>query len=139
MAPGSDTALGINELVSTILSFLPQKDLKPARLVSKRWASLGGQMLIETLYISPREIDMTAFEGITKHLDLAKSVKHLVYDSAQFFNFGRAASYYTELYLTHQNGAYLHMGDANAAIERFNELIHGERDTTSVSGTEFSK
>ncbi|KAL8754721.1 MAG: hypothetical protein Q9199_004145 [Rusavskia elegans] len=138
MASASDTALGINELVSTILSLLPKKDLKSARLVRKRWASLGGQMLIGTLYISPREIDMTAFEGITKHLDLAKSVKHVVYDSAQFFNFGSAASYYAELYLTQQNGAYLQMGDANAAIERFNELIHGEGDTTSVSGTEFS-
>ncbi|KAL8644932.1 MAG: hypothetical protein Q9226_007522 [Calogaya cf. arnoldii] len=129
MAPATDTALGVNEIVSAILAFLPQKDLKTARQVSKRWASLGGQMLIGTLYISPREMDMIAFEDITKHQDLAKSVKHLVYDSAQFYNFDSAASYYAELYEAHVRGAYLHLGNAHAAIDEFNELVHcgGER------------
>ncbi|KAL8846925.1 MAG: hypothetical protein Q9221_008013 [Calogaya cf. arnoldii] len=124
MAPATDTALGINELVSAILAYLPKKDLKSARQVNKRWASLGGQMLIGTLYISPREIDMNAFEGITKHQDLAKSVKHLVYDSAQFYNFDSAASYYAELYEAHVQGAYLHLGQAHSAIEGFNEVVH---------------
>ncbi|KAL8978710.1 MAG: hypothetical protein Q9205_005774 [Flavoplaca limonia] len=82
-----DPALGINEIVTAILSHLTKKDLKSARIVRRTWASLGGQQLIGDLYISPREIDMVAFDGITQHPDLSKSVKRLVYDSAQFFKF----------------------------------------------------
>ncbi|KAL9013037.1 MAG: hypothetical protein Q9180_009047, partial [Flavoplaca navasiana] len=123
MASASRTALGINELVSAILSFLPQQDLKTARLVSKRWGSLGGQMLIGILYISPREIDMVAFDNITKHHDLSKSVKHLVYDSAQFFNFGSISSYFRELCIAQEYGAYLHLGSANTAIKEFQRYM----------------
>ncbi|KAL9024417.1 MAG: hypothetical protein Q9180_007908, partial [Flavoplaca navasiana] len=82
-----DTALGVNEIVTAIMARLPKKDLKSARLVNRTWASLGGQQLIGKLYISPREIDMAVFDSITQHPDLSKSVKHLVYDSAQFFKF----------------------------------------------------
>lgn len=101
MGPASATALGINELVNSILCLLPKNDLKSARLVRHKWASLGGQMLIGTLYISPRKIDMDAFDGITQNPDLAKSVKYLVYDSAQFLSFGSAESYYKRFYFVH--------------------------------------
>ena len=74
------------------MSHLPKKDLNSARLVRRTWASLGGQQLIGELYISPREIDMVAFDGITQHPDLSKSVKRLVYDSPQFFKFDSAAA-----------------------------------------------
>lgn len=116
MGPASATALGINELVNSILCLLPIKDLKSARLVRQQWASLGGQMLITMLYISPRKIDMDAFDGITQNPDLAKSVKHLIYDSAQFLTFS-AESYYTRLYSVQRDGGYLHLGSANAAIK----------------------
>ncbi|KAI4238858.1 MAG: hypothetical protein LQ349_000802 [Xanthoria aureola] len=135
MAPASVTALGINELVNSILCLLPKKDLKSARLVRQQWASLGGQMLIETLYISPRKIDMDAFDGITQNPDLAKSVKQLVYDSAQFLTFGSAESYYARLYFVQQDGGYLHLGNANTAIERFLKFIQDRED---LSSPEFS-
>lgn len=125
-ASARNTALGINELVSHIISFLPNQDLKSARLVSKRWGSLGGRMLIGTLYISPREIDMAVFDNITRHRDLSKSVKTLVYDSAQFFNFRSAATYFSELCLLHEHGAYLHLGSANTEITEFQKYIHRE-------------
>ncbi|KAL8657881.1 MAG: hypothetical protein Q9226_001478 [Calogaya cf. arnoldii] len=142
MVSATDTAVGINELVSAMLAFLPRKDLKTARLVNRKWASLGGQMLIGTLYISPREIDMAAFEGITKQRDLAKSVRDVVFDSAQFFNFGSIASYIAELCLAHEHGAYLHLGDAHAnaaaaaaaAIGRSKELKHrDEHDNSNLT------
>ncbi|KAL9033593.1 MAG: hypothetical protein Q9180_005866 [Flavoplaca navasiana] len=106
------------------MSHLPKKDLKSARLVSRTWASLGGQQLIGELYISPREIDMVAFDGITQHPDLSKSVKRLVYDSAQFFKFDSAAAYYVELCVAQEHGSHLHLGNAHAAIEKFKALIH---------------
>ncbi|KAL8875673.1 MAG: hypothetical protein Q9198_005996, partial [Flavoplaca austrocitrina] len=134
MASASTTALGINELVSAILSFLPQLDLKTARLVSKRWGSLGGQMLIGTLYISPREIDMVAFDNITKHQDLSKSVKHLVYDSAQFFNLGSVPSYFRELCIAQKYGAYLHLGSANTAIKEFQKYMGRKEISDADSG-----
>ncbi|KAL8670333.1 MAG: hypothetical protein Q9168_005120 [Polycauliona sp. 1 TL-2023] len=136
MAPASEIALGINELISAILSYLERKELKLARLVCKLWASLGGQQLIGALYISPREIDMVAFDGITQHSDLSKSVKHVVYDSAQFYNFDNAASYCAQLCVTQARGAYLHMGTANATIQSFKELIHPKEDIESAVDNE---
>ncbi|KAL8992993.1 MAG: hypothetical protein Q9169_006673 [Polycauliona sp. 2 TL-2023] len=123
--------LGINELLNAILSGLTKVDLKSARRVSTSWASVGVQMLIGTLYISPREIDVAAFDGITQQPDLSKSVKHLVYDSAQFYGFGSAANYYGQIRVTHDRGAYMHMGNAHAAIQGLKELIYPEGDTES--------
>lgn len=37
-----DTAHEINEIVTAVMSQLPLRDLKSARLVSRTWASLGG-------------------------------------------------------------------------------------------------
>ncbi|KAL9023845.1 MAG: hypothetical protein Q9180_008087, partial [Flavoplaca navasiana] len=67
---------------------------------------------------------MAVFDNITRHLDLSKSVKTLVYDSAQFFNFRSAATYFSELCLLHGNGAYLHLGSANTEITEFQKYIH---------------
>ncbi|KAI4237107.1 MAG: hypothetical protein LQ349_002090 [Xanthoria aureola] len=114
MASAKGTALGINELISSILSYLPKKDLKSARRVNKIWASLGGQMLIGTLYISPREIDMAAFDGVTQHQDLSKSVKHLVYDTAQFIRLDSFDEYYKELARAERAEAFLHLGTAQS-------------------------
>ncbi|KAL8712514.1 MAG: hypothetical protein Q9220_003362 [cf. Caloplaca sp. 1 TL-2023] len=73
-----------NELILNILSCLPIRDLKQTRLVSKLLASLGGQLLVDTLYLTPREKDMEVFDQITQHPDLKKSIKKIHYDSAQF-------------------------------------------------------
>lgn len=105
-----DTALEVNEIVTAIMSQLPKKDLKSARLVNRAWASLGGQQLIGKLYISPREIDMAVFDSITQHPDLSKSVKHLMYDSAKFFKFGSATAYYVELCVAQELGVPLAYG-----------------------------
>ena len=91
-------------------------------------------MLIGTLSISPREIDMAVFENITKHQDLSKSVENLVYDSAQFFNFRSVASYFSELCLVQEHGAYLHLGSANTAIKGFQKYIHGKEFNNADSG-----
>ena len=66
---------------------------------------------------------MVAFDGITQHPDLSKSVKRLVYDSAQFFKFDSAAAYYVELCVAQEHGSRLHLGNAHAAIENFKALI----------------
>ncbi|KAL9013312.1 MAG: hypothetical protein Q9173_001984 [Seirophora scorigena] len=73
-----------NELILVVLAHLPQKDLKQVRLVCKELASLGGQRLIGTIHISPRDEDMDVFDSITRHPHLSKSVKNLFFDTAQF-------------------------------------------------------
>ncbi|KAL8720926.1 MAG: hypothetical protein Q9225_002282 [Loekoesia sp. 1 TL-2023] len=74
-----------NELILLALGNLSTKDLKSTRLVCKRWAPLGLELLnIDTVYLSPREKNMEVFDGITQHPIISKSIKHLVYDSAQF-------------------------------------------------------
>ncbi|KAL8951950.1 MAG: hypothetical protein Q9222_002102 [Ikaeria aurantiellina] len=72
-----------NEIILEILSCLPIRDLKQARLVNKSLASLGAQLLVDTLYLTPRERDMEIFDKITQHPEMRKSVKRLHYDSAQ--------------------------------------------------------
>ncbi|KAL8669283.1 MAG: hypothetical protein Q9168_006115 [Polycauliona sp. 1 TL-2023] len=119
MAPASERTFLINELVSSILSYLPQKDLKSARLVNKTWASLGGQKLIGTIYISPREIDMAAFDGITQNPDLAQSVKRIVYDTAQFRKYATYGTFYDACDGAYYCGAYRHLGSAYLEAERF--------------------
>ncbi|KAL8751531.1 MAG: hypothetical protein Q9199_006350 [Rusavskia elegans] len=132
MAPASDTALGINEIVSIILSCLPKKHLKSARLINKTWASLGGQMLIGTLYISPREIDMAAFDGITQHPDLSKSVKHLVYDTAQFRKYDSFGEYYNTLERQLDFYEFLHLGSAHTELEDFCSSMNDTGKKTKI-------
>ncbi|KAL8950549.1 MAG: hypothetical protein Q9222_003419 [Ikaeria aurantiellina] len=72
------------EIALLILSYLFKADIKQLRLVCKDYATLGGQVLVENLYISPRERDMEAFDGITQHADLRQGVKRLIYDLLHF-------------------------------------------------------
>ncbi|KAI4252204.1 MAG: hypothetical protein L6R42_008068, partial [Xanthoria sp. 1 TBL-2021] len=136
MAPASDTALGINELVSAILSYLPKKDLKSARHVNRKFASLGGQMLIGTLYISPREIDMAAFDGITQHPDLSKSVKHLVYDTAQFRKYDSFGAYYNRLEEQLNLERFLHLGTAHTEVEDFCSRMNDTGEETEIGDSD---
>ncbi|KAI4268801.1 MAG: hypothetical protein LQ337_007637 [Flavoplaca oasis] len=73
-----------NEIVGMILARLPRRHLKQARLVCKRLAELGMHQLIDTVYFSPREKDMVVFDAVTQHPVLAKNIKKLVFDNAQF-------------------------------------------------------
>ncbi|KAL8651677.1 MAG: hypothetical protein Q9226_004596 [Calogaya cf. arnoldii] len=123
MASACGKALGINELASAIISYLPKKDLKSARLVDKRLASLASQLLIGTLYISPREIDMAAFDGITQHPHLSKSVKHVVYDTAQFKKYDSLGQYYAELHNAYQHNAFIHLGNAQCRLNQFFTVV----------------
>lgn len=145
MASANGTALGINELITAIFSYLPKKDLKSARRVNKIWASLGGQMLIGTLYISPREIDMAVFDGVTQHQDLSKSVKILVYDTAQFVKLNSFDQYYKELARANKANAFLHLGTAYSEVsqlfsevEKTNAKINRSRGSFDADGTEWS-
>ncbi|KAL8753784.1 MAG: hypothetical protein Q9199_004806 [Rusavskia elegans] len=67
-----------------ILSYLPTKDIKSARLVCRNMASMGARYLIETLYISHRKEDTEVFTAVTRHGGIRKSVRNIVYDSAHF-------------------------------------------------------
>ena len=145
MASARGTALGINELVTAILSYLPKKDLKLARRINKTWASLGGQMLIGTLYISPREIDMAAFDGVTQHQDLSKSVKHFVYETAQFVKLNSFDQYYKELARANKAEAFLHLGTAHSQVSQFCSEVEKTKAKTNhprgsldADGTEWS-
>lgn len=136
MVPAGETALGINEVVSIILSCLPKKHLKSARLVNKTWASLGGQMLIGTLYISPREIDMAAFDGITQHPDLSKSVKHLVYDTAQFRKYDSFGEYYNRLEEQLDFDEFFHLGSAHTELDDFCSRMYDTGKKTKIGKAE---
>ncbi|KAL8787440.1 MAG: hypothetical protein Q9213_002217 [Squamulea squamosa] len=73
------------EVILTILEYLSRADIKQTRLVSKHWSELGAMALhVDTVYLSPRDKDMSVFEGITQHPIFRAMVKHLVFDSAQF-------------------------------------------------------
>ncbi|KAI4180426.1 MAG: hypothetical protein L6R41_007245 [Letrouitia leprolyta] len=76
-----------NELILQALGYLSNKDLKQTRLVCRQLALLGLKALnVETIYLSPRKKDMEVFDTITQHPILSKSVRHVVYDMAQFVN-----------------------------------------------------
>ncbi|KAL8845691.1 MAG: hypothetical protein Q9221_009157 [Calogaya cf. arnoldii] len=106
-----------NEITIKILSCLSTKSLKRARFVSKKLASLGGQILVVNLYLSPREKDMEVFDAVTQHPDLKKSVRNIIFDSAQF------VKYTLPEYLKEQKNAYeadefTELGQAKAGIDR---------------------
>ncbi|KAL9042903.1 MAG: hypothetical protein Q9180_000261 [Flavoplaca navasiana] len=74
-----------NEIKAMILGHLEKRSIKQARLVCKDLAIIGESRLVDTIYISPREKDMEVFDGITTgKFSIRRSVKHVVFDSAQF-------------------------------------------------------
>ncbi|KAL8950979.1 MAG: hypothetical protein Q9222_003013 [Ikaeria aurantiellina] len=96
-----------NEILLSIFSYLSQRQIKAIRQVSKELAILGGHILINTVYISPRTEDIRVFRAITQHPDLRKSVVHLVYDTAQFTHLSQNEYYaklHTQLRLQIQSG-----------------------------------
>ncbi|KAL9025728.1 MAG: hypothetical protein Q9180_007603 [Flavoplaca navasiana] len=105
-----------SEIMLKILSGLKKRDLKRVRFTCKKLASLGGQLLIVNLYLSPREKDMQVFDAVTQHADLKKSVQNIIFDSAQFTRLSMV-EYFQEHRNAYQAGAFKNLGKAQADIE----------------------
>ncbi|KAL8651679.1 MAG: hypothetical protein Q9226_004598 [Calogaya cf. arnoldii] len=104
-----------NEVTILILSFMPKSVVKQARLVCQLWADLGAQFLFDTIYISPRRIDMDVFEEITRHGTLRNLPQHLVYDSAVFEQFDEIG-YAWNINWQYREGIFDLLGDAHDSI-----------------------
>ncbi|KAI4115244.1 MAG: hypothetical protein LQ345_004119 [Seirophora villosa] len=98
------------EVILTTLEQLPRRALKQARLVCREWADLGARALaIDTVYLSPRDKDMEHFDAITQHPIFGKTVKHLVFDSAQFVELS-FSEYFTK-FIVGLNDQALHQNE----------------------------
>ncbi|KAL8924210.1 MAG: hypothetical protein Q9208_004174 [Pyrenodesmia sp. 3 TL-2023] len=73
------------EVLLTILESLTQADVKQARLVCTKFAWYGAHTLkVDTIYLSPREMDMEVFDSITQHPIWKRKVRNVVFDQTQF-------------------------------------------------------
>lgn len=113
-----------NEITLMILEYLPKYDLKHVRLVCKLLASLAAKSLIETLYISPRSKDMDVFDGVTRHPEFSKSVKHLFYDTALFVEYDMK-EYFNQLCAQFNRTRYTYLRIANTAVKDLIGIING--------------
>ncbi|KAI4269420.1 MAG: hypothetical protein LQ337_007300 [Flavoplaca oasis] len=111
-----------NEVTLNIVSCLSKKDLKQVRLVCRLWAALGAKSLFDTIYVSPREFDMSVFEAITQHQTLRHAPRHLVYDSAVFERLTEA-QYACDLHWQYHAGDFDILGDARFQIEEMIRFI----------------
>ncbi|KAL8642169.1 MAG: hypothetical protein Q9226_008538, partial [Calogaya cf. arnoldii] len=124
-----------NEITLGILSYLGKADLKRARIVCKKFASLGGQILVDTLYLSPRDKDMEVFDAVTRHPDLKVSVKNIVFDSAQFVKY-TLSQYLMKLNSAYIKGRFSELGSARAALAKIHVVMqkHGPIHPDEVDG-----
>lgn len=125
-----------NEIILLIFRHLSQRSRKQLRLVSKRYASLGALVLIDTIYISPYKPDIEVFTKVTSHPSLRRGVKHVFYDTARFYRGLQVEDYYKMLrcdfkfrsfYMTSRNVT-------NAAYDDLSNLIfvlESQRDSTN--------
>ncbi|KAL8881657.1 MAG: hypothetical protein Q9198_001180 [Flavoplaca austrocitrina] len=111
-----------NEVTLNIVSCLSKKDLKQVRLVCRLWAALAAKSLFDTIYVSPREIDMTMFEAITRHPTLRNAPRNLVYDSAVFPSIDEL-HYATLLHWQYHRGTFDALGDARFAVEKMIRFV----------------
>ncbi|KAI4173806.1 MAG: hypothetical protein LQ346_008349 [Caloplaca aetnensis] len=116
-----------NEVVFSILNYLPQKDLKQSRLACKDFASLGGRLLIGTLHVSPRDADMVVFHNITRHPDLSKSVKNLFFDTARFCKYDSMLDYGVDLRRQLLAFDYWKLRKNNAAVRNLTRVVRGPK------------
>lgn len=121
-----------NEIVLLILGLLPQQDLKRTRLACKALASLGGQLLIGTLHISPRDADMEVFNRITQHPDLSKSVKNLFFDTARFPKYESMFLYCRDLQSQLCGFDYRKLQKYNVALRKFTRVVRGPKSRDRV-------
>lgn len=105
-----------NEITREILSGLEKMDLKRTRLTCKRLASIGGQILVVNLYLSPREKDMQVFDAITQHPDLKKSVKNIIFDTA-YFEEGTSLDYVYAVRRVNESHGFENLGQAHSTIK----------------------
>ena len=111
-----------NEVILNILSCLSKKDLKQVRLVCRLWAALGAKSLFDTIYVSPREIDMSVFEAITQHPTLRNTPRHLVYDSAVFEQVNEV-QYACDLHWQYHAGDFDILGDAGFEVDEMIRFV----------------
>ncbi|KAL8647580.1 MAG: hypothetical protein Q9226_006372 [Calogaya cf. arnoldii] len=104
-----------NEIFLSIVFYLSKADLKRLRIVCKKFASRGGQILVVNLYLSPREKDMEVFDAVTRHPDLKISVKNIIFDSAQFVKY-TLSQYLMKLNSAYIKGRFTELGSAGAAV-----------------------
>ncbi|KAL8924518.1 MAG: hypothetical protein Q9208_003993 [Pyrenodesmia sp. 3 TL-2023] len=116
-----------NEVALLILGLLPQQDLKRTRLACKDLASLGGQLLVGTLHISPRDDDMDVFDRITQHPDLSKSVKNLFFDTARFCKYDSMFDYCRDLRSQLLLYDYRQLRKYNSAVRKFTRVVRGPK------------
>lgn len=113
------------EVILTTLEQLPRRAIKHARFVCREWADLGARALaIDTVYLSPRDKDMERYDTIIQHPIFGKTVKHLVFDSAQFVELS-LPDYFTK-FIIGLNDQALHQNEL-AQIEELAEQ-DGMRD-----------
>lgn len=73
-----------DELLTTILSYLPKLDLKEARLTCVRWSNIGVEGLFQRVYFAPRKDVMQRFADVTGHPIFSRTIKEVVYDGTLF-------------------------------------------------------
>lgn len=72
------------ELKLAIIGCMGKYELKTFRLVSREWSMFATPLLFDKVYISPRMIDLTAFNNITQHPVLGPVVREVIYDTSRF-------------------------------------------------------
>lgn len=70
------------EIIVNILWWLPTKDIKNVRLVSKFFNDVAAQFVFETLYISTKLKDREIFTAVSEHPLLSSVVREVVFDAA---------------------------------------------------------
>ncbi|KAL9628481.1 MAG: hypothetical protein Q9204_005859 [Flavoplaca sp. TL-2023a] len=112
-----------NEITLRILAYVPRYDMKQTRLVCQTWAILSAEYLFDTIYVSPREIDMAVFDSITQHPVLRRAPRHLVYDSAVFEKLDQK-TYASRISQQFRFGTFDILGDARVTIEKLDSLLN---------------
>ncbi|KAL8965358.1 MAG: hypothetical protein Q9183_003891, partial [Haloplaca sp. 2 TL-2023] len=91
-----------------------------------RLAELGASSsLIDTVYISPREQDMAVFDAVTQHPVFKCSVRHLLYDTAEFLD--KTQDEYTmSLSRQFQHQGFDELSDFDADYRELHSLVYGD-------------
>lgn len=73
-----------NELISHVVSYLRNCDLKNARQVSRPWSGCAARFWFRKIHVSSQKEDLDVFEAISNHTSLSCCVKTLEYDAVGF-------------------------------------------------------
>lgn len=113
------------EVMLMTFEHLSRKDLRSCRLVSRLWHTwLAERFTIDTLYLSPREMDMEIFDAITHDPYLRRNIRHLVFDAAQFIKRSKTR-YYETLCRQFQDKNHRILHSSNPDIQHLKSLIVG--------------